>query len=384
MSDWTSHPLPSRLHFIFDRLAVNHRVHVLGFKIGRFDGTTSRATKAIVHEATMIPASDLSAYYLLNASYHYERISQIISEQKIDVIVAANILASSAAFIAARRFGIPSVYDYLDHFPDSAALYYKNPGMKRLVRTSVEAVVKENLKFADKTVVVSRSLLNMMKADYGVAARKLTLIPNGVDVDVFRPCKRTDALLKIGRSDLDSDFLLVFVGSVESRFDLETPIRAVIRLTSEGMKIKLLIVGPGLSRYHFELRQKYSEFPCIEFVGYVSDELLPYYVNIANICLAAYRPMLMNFSITLKMLQYLSCGKVTFMSRIPDAKRVFGDVVVEYGDVDELVKKVRDVYDDFGYYSSIGEEGRKIASEYSWTNIASTYESLLHTLVENR
>jgi glycosyltransferase involved in cell wall biosynthesis len=154
-------------------------------------------------------------------------------------------------------------------------------------------------------------------------------------------------------------------------------------LASQGLRIKFLIVGPGLSNYHLYLKNKYSQFPSIEFVGYVAGELVPYYVNAADICLAPYKPMLMNFSITLKLLQYLASCKLTFVTRIPDTKKVFSDIVVEYGDVDELVEKIEKVKKDYGQYSDLSEKGRRIAAQFSWSKIAEKYETLLKKLVDN-
>lgn len=381
-SDWLCHPLSSRLHFIFERLTQNHEVHVINFKIGGFNGKQLRTTKTCLHDATLIPANGLSTYYVLNAPYHYETIKKIVNS-KIDVVVTSNILASSIACMISKRANKPIVYDYLDHFPDSASLYYKNLGAKTLVRNVVDFVVKFNLEHVDRVVVPSRSLERMMLREYGVEKSRLSLIPNGVDLNIFKPRNRIDALRRIQRLDLRDYLLLVFVGSIESRFDLETPILAVTRLVAQGVKLKLLIVGPELSKYHFYLKSRYSKSKGIEFIGYVDSELVPLYINAADICIAPYKVIQMNFSVTLKLLEYLASEKIVLMTDIPDARKIFDKNVVIYHNSDDLSEKILDVQKNKNEYLHNAQGCSEVISHYSWDTIAASYEKILENLVEN-
>jgi len=380
-NDWLCHPLWSRLHFIFERLSRNNKVHIINFRISGFRGKQLRSTKTHLHNATQIPAKDLSSYYVLNAPYHYELMRKIINGNNIDVVVTSNILASSIACIVSRRASKPIVYDYLDHFPDSASLYYKNLGVKAVVRNVVEFLVRKNFRYADKVVVPSRSLERMLKTEYNVNPRRLSLIPNGVDLDRFKPRNRIDALKRIKRLDLKDYLLLVFVGSVESRFDLETPILAVSKLAEEGVKVKMLVVGPELSNYNIYLKNKYSKLSCIEFAGYVDNDLVPFYIGAADICLAPYRVIKMNFSVTLKILEYLASEQIVFMTKIPDASEIFEKNVVVYSNSNDLREKILKVQRNKNEYLLRAKECSDVVSQYSWDKIASSYERLLENLV---
>jgi glycosyltransferase involved in cell wall biosynthesis len=380
MSDWVHHPLASRLHFIFELLAKKNHVNVLWFKMKNWDETPKRDTAAKLHNATFISSNDLSTYYVLNAPYHYRMIEKIISSESIDIVVIANILAGTQACIAAKRKGLPIIFDYSDHYPDSATLYYKNPVVKILVKMAVKKIVNKNLNYADKVVVVSKSFAHLVKNEYGVKNKKIVLIPNGVDTQRFKPRSKDAALEKLSLRHLKDHFLLVYVGSLEPRFDLETPIHAVNKLWREGLKVKLLIIGPELSDNYKYLKKRYSKLSSIEFVGYVANDLVPYYVNAADVCLAPYRTMTMNYGITLKVLEYLASGKVTLVTRIPDIIKTFGDSVIEYRDENDLVKKIRSAYISLDKYVQSTQKGYEIAKCYSWDNFARTYEELMCTL----
>ena len=196
MSDWINHPLASRVHFIFELVGKKHQVNVLWFKMKNWGESPKRDTITKLHNGTFISNNDLSTYYVLNAPYHYRMIENIISSERIDIVVVANILAGTQACIAAKRKGLPIIFDYSDHYPDSATLYYKNPVVKSLVKMVVKRIVKKNLNYADKVVVVSNSFVDVVKNEYGIENKKILVIPNGVDTQRFKPRSKNEALEK--------------------------------------------------------------------------------------------------------------------------------------------------------------------------------------------
>ncbi|WP_243669770.1 hypothetical protein [Methanoculleus chikugoensis] len=88
-----------------------------------------RGTHLHVHEATRFAVESPFLHYTLNAPpHHYRVISEIIRGHDIDVVVGAHVLAGTAMVRAAKKYGVPVVFDLKDWFPpDSAAAYYKNP-----------------------------------------------------------------------------------------------------------------------------------------------------------------------------------------------------------------------------------------------------------------
>ncbi|HEX7445081.1 MAG TPA: glycosyl transferase family 1, partial [Methanothrix sp.] len=143
-TDWIRHPVPNRLNFIFDILAEEHDVYVLHFGLKRFRNLEARETKCRLINANWIEIADPSLYYLLNFPYHLWKIRRVVADEKIDLIVSANILPSLAALFA----GVPVVFDYLDHLEESASVYYPGSALGDLVKAVVGAIVKFNIKKA--------------------------------------------------------------------------------------------------------------------------------------------------------------------------------------------------------------------------------------------
>jgi len=200
----------------------------------------ARETRLIVYEATMFPFREPILHYTLNAPYQYAVFKRIIKEEGIDVVVAAHILAGAAVIYAAKKYGIPVVFDLKDWFPDSAAAYYKNKVLKWILRKGVWRITKHNLDKSDRITTVSPSLVERLKK-YGYNAK---LITNGVDTDIFKPMDSRAGKRMLG---LDEDcFVIGFVGTLENWLDLEEVIRGLSELLHTKSDIYLAIIGGAL------------------------------------------------------------------------------------------------------------------------------------------
>ncbi|MCD6210029.1 MAG: glycosyltransferase, partial [Methanophagales archaeon] len=278
--DYIHHPVPSRHHYIFEELAKRHEVHVPHFHVSR---GRARETRLIVHEATKFPFREPILHYTLNAPYQYAIFKRIIKEEGIDVVVAAHIFAGAAVIKAARKYGVPVVFDLKDWFPDSAAAYYKNKVMKWILREGVWRITKHNLDRSDRITTVSPSLVERLKK-YGYDAK---LITNGVDTDIFKPMDSRAGKRMLG---LDEDcFVIGFVGAIERCFELDEVIKALPDVLKYRDDVKLLIVGGSLfTDYEISLKKlvKYMGLSGeIIFTGPIEYKKVPQYIAAMDICL---------------------------------------------------------------------------------------------------
>ena len=217
-SDYIHHPVPSRHHNIFEYLSKFHEVHVAHFHVSR---DYCRTTPLVIDEVTLFPLSSPLLHYTLNAPYHLYMIDKIIRENKIDVIVMSNVLANTAAIIAAKKNNIPGDFDLVDWLPDSAAAYVKNKWLQSIVRNTVWQITRINLKYSSKIITVSPTLVENLKA-LGFSAE---LITNGVDTDIFKPLDKEEMRKEL---NIDSkDFVIGFAGSLERWYNLSDMITAI-------------------------------------------------------------------------------------------------------------------------------------------------------------
>lgn len=365
--DYIHHPIPSRHHYIFEELATRHEVHVPHFHVSR--GKT-RPTRLHVHEATIFPVRSPLLHYTLNAPYHYRVMAKIIRDEDIDVVVAAHILAASAAIRPARKEGIPVIFDLKDWFPDSAAEYYKNRYLKELIRRSVLHMTKKNLDRSDFIITVSPSLVDRL-SDHHYAS---TLITNGVDTDIFRPKDGRKA-----RDDLgipQGTFVIGFVGAIERWFALDDVIRALPDLIAKNPDILLLIVGGGLfTGYMQELKCLIRDLGLdsyVRFTGLIDYPLLPDYIAAMDVCLIPFAKW-GEFALPNKFFEYSACGKPIVMTPIPDVEKIGGPNLFVYRSRSEFLGHVGRIMADPPSFS-LDMEG------FSWKSRAREFEKIFDRL----
>ncbi len=368
--DYIHHPVPSRHHYIFEELATRHEVHVPHFHVS--DGP-ERETRLIVHEATKYPLKDPGIHYLVNAPHHYSVFRRIIREEKIDVVVAAHVLAGSAVIRAAHKYGVPVVFDLKDWFPDSAAAYYKNRLIKWALREGVWQVTKYNLDRSDRIVTVSPSLVDQL-AGFGYDSK---LITNGVNTDYFKPMDSKEGKRRLGLSE--DCFVIGFAGVIERWYALDEVMRAFSEVLRYREDAKLLIVGGSLfTDYESDLKELARNLAIddkVIFTGLVEYKNLPEYISAMDICLIPLSPpQWVHIAMPNKFFEYSACGKPILSTPIPNIMELGGENLFIYRDMKEFVGAVKRIVDDPRTYPVE-------VSGYSWKNKAEEMEKVLEEVV---
>ena len=260
-----------------------------------------------------------------------------------DVVVVANILAGTAVIRAANKYKVPAIFDLKDWFPDSAAMYIKNPLSKAIVRKTVLEITKYNLSHSTKITTVSPSLVTKLKT----LGFESDLITNGVDTNIFKPLPKP----KIN-GIFDTDFVIGFAGSVERWYGLDKMIGAMPRILLCYPKTKLLIVGGSLfTGYDKELKKLATE---------LNVPLIP--------------PKWRDIALPNKFFEYTACGKPILTTRIPD--------MIAMG-TDNL--RICDTMKDYIY--NVGDLIRtpvKISNnskQFSWNNKSIEFENVIKEVV---
>jgi glycosyltransferase involved in cell wall biosynthesis len=368
--DYIHHPVPSRHHYIFEELATRHEIHVAHFHVSRGE---ARPTRLIVEEATQVPLKSPLLHYTLNTPYHFYIFNKIIRDRKIDVVVAAHILAGSAVIHAAKIHHIPVVFDLKDWFPDSAAAYFRNRFMQDLVRRSVWEITKRNLSRSDRITTVSPSLVEKLRG-LGFTAG---LITNGVDTDLFKPVigDETRAELGIGADE----FVIGFSGSVERWYAIDEMIRALPDLIRYRAGTRLLIVGDSLfTGYRKELESLAKNLDVSDqviFTGTKPYRELPRYIACMDACTIPLSPRQWGeIALPNKFFEYSACGKPIVMRPIPDVTRIGGPNLFVYRTQEEYIAHIQSIMKNPRTFTIHLEK-------YSWREKAAEFEALLNNLV---
>jgi len=369
-TDWTKHPNPNRLNFIFDRIAENNTVHIFDFKLKKFEDQPTRKTKCHLHNATVFNSTDQSLYYFYNAIPQLFKLRKIIKEQNIDIIVSSNILPS---FIINFIHGkVPIVIDYLDHFEESASVYYPKSFFGKIVQTGVRFLVHFNLKHANSTITITKEFESFL---HSVGVKEVCVIPNGVDMAVFKIIPTAEAKKNLGLADMP---IIGYVGALEYWVNLESVIEAL-----PDLKVTLLIIGPELfTDYEDRIKDMAKSFGVedkIIFTGRVEYSELYKYICAMDIGLNPLKSVKKNdITVGGKVFNYMACGKPVLSSRMRALENLLGDNLFYYDDVSSFKDCANTILNN----SIDAEKYISVASKFDWNLIARKYESFLKKVIE--
>jgi glycosyltransferase involved in cell wall biosynthesis len=322
---------------------------------------------------------DPSMFYVINTLSHISRLKKLINQHNIDVIISANIMPSFSASVVNGE--VPIVFDYLDHFEESAAIYYPENIFGTSVKKVVAGIVRSNLKHARMITTVTDEFSEYLSSK---GLSDIVVVPNGVDTSVVKPISTAKAKEALGVSN---NLVLGYVGSMEHWLDLETVISALPILIKKIPEIKLIIVGPSLfTDYSNKLKTLASKLGVTDriiFSGGVDHSEIFRYISAMDICLNPRKPLDMNnMTIGGKVFNYLACGKPVLSSNMKPLEKLFSgkDGLFYYDTKEEfieLVQTVNSAKHDSKHY-------RKVARKYDWDVIADQYEKVLEDLASRQ
>ncbi len=225
------------------------------------------------------------------------------------------------------RFGEKLV---IYHVVDEYAAY---SGMTARWRPVVEHMEEELARQAD-LVFVTSPMLMASKARF---SERVTLVPNAVDYKTFAAVRDSGAPIP---ADVDSGSrpVIGYIGAINDKVDL--PLLAqVARHYPDWV---LLLVGPVLLTDPESLTALTAlrGLPNVRLVGRQDVTDVPRYIMACDVCLLPYRVNDWTRHIdSLKIYEYLACGKPVVASQVPTAQ-CCGDLIAIAPSADEFVEMI--------------------------------------------
>ena len=200
----------------------------------------------------------------------------------------------------------------------------------------------------------------------------LMVVPNGVDVDLFRDrLDRTRARAELGLPD--SAQLACFTGSLRPWHGLDTAIEAIATLPSD---VHLVIAGDGPVRV--ELNRRAHDLGLdgrVHWLGQVAHREIPVVLAACEVALAPY-PALQEFAFSpLKLYEYLAAGIPVVASAIGQIPQALDGgrwgTLTAPGDSGALAAGIAGILRDPVAAQARAELAREYAMvEHGWTNRA--------------
>lgn len=224
-------------------------------------------------------------------------------------------LCGKAALIAAKRLGLPLVYEIRAFWEDAAVS--NGTGSEGNVKYRLTRSLENNVVAgADAVVTICQGLKDDL-VSRGVDAAKIALSPNGVDLALFGEALAPDPVLA-EQLELGTGPVIGFIGSFYDYEGLGDLIAAMPELVARVPDARLLLVGGG--PMEDALRAQAAASPAaaaIRFVGRVPhSEVERYYALMDVMAYPRKRSRLTDLVTPLKPLEAMAQGKLVAASDV--------------------------------------------------------------------
>lgn len=245
-------------------------------------------------------------------------------------------------------------------------------------------IANSSFQKADKIIAIT----NYLKDDLlkrGVSEKKVHIIPNGVDLELFDPAKYNANDISHLRESFGTKHLLVFSGSLQ---DLNLIIDSARDVIEKVPDVKYLIIGdhrdPNRTHNVWESKTKEKGLDKnFVFLGRKPRDEIPKYVICADVCLdsfpdepyyAAAHPV--------KLLEYGACGKPVVATRVAETAKLvrhgaYGFLATP-GNGTEYANYIVTLLTDKKKREKMGKEfSLYVRSNFDWNKIATDLENVL-------
>lgn len=339
-----------------ERFVKEHETHII---------TTNYSYKIpnlIVHKKPMMPGRSWFLQRLYTIYYNTRYSNKIKSEFDIDIINQNGSESLSCDVVTMHSCHKAWVREY------------KSWGLLQYIRGSINLSDRIVLpiegrileKGSKKIISVSEGVKREILENYNVPEEKITVIPNGVDLEEFSPDPQKRIEIRNQYNIDENDIVLLFTGYEFRRKGLEYVIKA---LPDIGKNAKLFAVGKSNPKPFQKLANKLGVSDNVIFTGFVQEIKDYYAASDIFVFPSTYEPF------GLVITEAMATGIPAITSDLAGAAELItngydGLLLSDPENVNDIVEKINMLIEDENLRKQMGKNARKTAENYSWDEIA--------------
>ncbi|MDR1853403.1 MAG: glycosyltransferase, exosortase A system-associated [Azoarcus sp.] len=313
------------------------------------------------------------------------RILEVAQAAKPDILHAHSpVLNAFPALWAGRRLGVPVVYEIRAFWEDAAVDHGSTrAGSPRYRLTRWLETL------AARRVAHVFTICEGLRADLaarGIAADKITVIPNAVDVENFSPGGKADPELRRSLG-LEGATVVGFIGSFYAYEGLDLLLDALPRLLAQRADVRLLLVGGGPQEENLKARAaRLGVADAVVFAGRVPhEEVTRYYDQIDLLVYPRHAMRLTELVTPLKPLEAMAQERLFVASDVGGHRELIRDGetgrLFRAGDAAALADAVLDMLTRRERWPDMKRAGRRfVEQERNWTNSVANYRAVYAAL----
>lgn len=311
------------------------------------------------------------------------KIHHFLKEFKIEIIHIHDMVVAEAAFRGNKKLRLPIVLDLHENRPEIMKFY---PHLKRFPSNFLISPKKWKekeetfIKRADKIIVVTKDAKEEIVKRTKIKSNSIAVVPNTVRASFYEENKIKDV-----KSDVNKDFVLLYIGDTGERRGLSTVIKSIPRLIESIKNLKLVIVGKVTNN----LKEEVSNLKInkhVKFEGWQEESTFKKYIKESDVCLSPlHRNIHHDTTYANKLFQYMSLGKPLLVSNATAQKNLveeFNTGLVHIAkNVEDFEHKTLKLYEEEVLRKELGENGESfVRKEFTWDKTSKELINLYNSL----
>jgi PEP-CTERM/exosortase A-associated glycosyltransferase len=391
------HSIPLHSGYTFRTLSILKEQRTLGWKTFHLTGQKQGPCSALEEDVdgwhfyrTPITLKSVTKLPVLNQvsviNNLTRRLNEVVKIVKPDILHAHSpALNALPALRVARSLNIPIVYEVRAFWEDAAVDHgtSKEWGVRYRLTRALESYA---LKHVDAVTTICEGLRNDI-LERGILPKKVTVIPNAVNIENFNIGEEADLQLAEDLG-LKNKILLGFIGSFYAYEGLNILLQALPKMLAQNQDIRILLVGGGPQESKLKtLAIQLGIENKVVFTGRVPHDQVQRYYNLIDILVYPRLKMRLTDLVTpLKPLEAMAQGKLLMASDVGGHLELIQDkktgVIFRSDNPDALVTEALDLLSRHDRWPALRAAARNyVETERNWPVSVAHYKDVYDSLV---
>jgi len=243
------------------------------------------------------------------------------------------------------------------------AVYEKSTGLKSIQRKIERIISSRMLTKAAKILVVNDETKKIVKDFYNIPIEKISIIPNGIDVDLFHV------------RSIKNSKIVFFSGVMYYHRGVDILLKSVSDVVKKIPEVKFLLIGGGPELDNLQkIVKDYNIDKNVEFRNWVERKKIINFLSEASIGIGPLRSTTVTKdALPIKVLEYMAASLpiIAQKNTLPHSVLIDGENGFFVSNEEELVTKIVYLLENEQKSKEMGLKSREIVSNFDWKLIAS-------------
>jgi glycosyltransferase involved in cell wall biosynthesis len=303
-----------------------------------------------------------------------------VGQQDVIIATSPQFFVGIAGYFISRLKKIPFVFEVRDLWPESIVQLgqLKNESIIRLLRW-IEMKLYKN---AIHITGVADSTMRIL-AERGIEKDKISIVKNGVDLDLFRNGNQREELKK--QHNLQNKFVISYIGTHGLSHALDKVLETA-EIMQDQKEVVFLLVGEGAEKQNLIKQAKRMQLENVMFLDQIGKNDLPCFYELSDVVLVTLKGLpLFKQVIPSKIFEIMGMSRPIVISVDGEAREIVEEakagLFAEPENVNDLKEKIEQLISNPDLREQMGQNGRKYVEEnFDRNKLADDYLEILEKI----